>query len=162
MSTKQKSKRKPAGKTDRKRFHLDKRAALILKATADADAEDLLSPKEAAVELGVSEVWLAKRRLHGDGPPYERLSPHCIKYRRSRIAPGSNSDRSCQPLSTNMRGRASRSRRSEWRHGCDYKQDWSLGEDKDRPSRWPERRAAFLTWPSIFEGCQSASSASGF
>ena len=84
MSTKQKSKRKPAGKTDRKRFHLDKRAALILKATADADADYLLSPKEAAAELGVSEVWLAKRRLHGDGPPYERLSPHCIKYRRSK------------------------------------------------------------------------------
>lgn len=86
MSAKHKDKGKPVRKRkpDRKYFHLDKRAELILKATADADPDKLLSPKEAARELGVSEVWLAKRRQNGDGPPYELISPRCIKYRRSK------------------------------------------------------------------------------
>jgi hypothetical protein len=74
-------KRKPA----RKYFHLDKRAELILKATADADADKLLTSKEAAREIGMSEVWLAKRRQNGDGPEYEVMSPRCIKYRRSKL-----------------------------------------------------------------------------
>jgi hypothetical protein len=87
VSAKHNDKRKPVRKRKpaRKRFHLDKRAELILKATADADADELLSTKETAGEIGVSEVWLNKRRLHGDGPPYERVSPHIIKYRRSKL-----------------------------------------------------------------------------
>jgi hypothetical protein len=87
VSAKHKDKRKSVRKRKpaRKHFHLDKRAELILKATADADDDELLSPKETAVEIGMSEVWLAKRRLHGDGPPFERVSPHCIKYRRSKL-----------------------------------------------------------------------------
>jgi hypothetical protein len=87
VSAKHQDKRKPVRKrkSDRKLFHLDKRADLILKATADADEDELLSPKEAARELGVSEVWLAKRRQNGDGPPYEVMSPRCIKYRRSKL-----------------------------------------------------------------------------
>jgi hypothetical protein len=83
VSAKHKDKRKPVRK--RKRFHLDKRADAILKAIADGDDDELLTPKETARLLGNSEVWLSKRRRHGDGPPYERLSPHCIRYRRGKL-----------------------------------------------------------------------------
>ena len=83
MSAKRKasSKATAAGKRkpDPKKFHINKRADAILEATANAD-DKALSPKEAARLIGMSEVWLSKRRLAGDGPPYKRWSPHCIKY----------------------------------------------------------------------------------
>lgn len=87
MSTEHKDKRKPVRKRkpDPRRFHLDKRAELILKATADADDDKSLTPKETARLLGVSVAWLAKRRRTGDGPPYDVLSPHCIRYRISKL-----------------------------------------------------------------------------
>jgi predicted DNA-binding transcriptional regulator AlpA len=43
----------------------DKRAA-----KTDSDFERLLTPKETAQFLRVSESWLAKARMRGDGPPY--------------------------------------------------------------------------------------------
>ena len=36
----------------------------------DSDFERLLTPKEAAQFLRVSESWLAKARMRGDGPPF--------------------------------------------------------------------------------------------
>jgi hypothetical protein len=36
----------------------------------DSDFERLLTPKETAQFLRVSESWLAKARMRGDGPPY--------------------------------------------------------------------------------------------
>jgi hypothetical protein len=36
----------------------------------DTDLERLLTPKETAKFLRVSESWLAKARMRGDGPPY--------------------------------------------------------------------------------------------
>jgi predicted DNA-binding transcriptional regulator AlpA len=36
----------------------------------DSDFERLLTPKETAEFLRVSESWLAKARMRGDGPPY--------------------------------------------------------------------------------------------
>ena len=33
----------------------------------------LLTPKQAARHLNLSESWLAKRRVNGDGPPYIKL-----------------------------------------------------------------------------------------
>ena len=33
----------------------------------------LLTPKEAAFYLKVSESWLAKARMRGDGPPYIKV-----------------------------------------------------------------------------------------
>jgi hypothetical protein len=39
----------------------------------------LLTPKEAASVLNLSESWLAKARMRGDGPPY--LKPrHSVRY----------------------------------------------------------------------------------
>ena len=36
----------------------------------DSDFEPPLTPKETAQFLRVSESWLAKARMRGDGPPY--------------------------------------------------------------------------------------------
>ena len=36
----------------------------------DNDFEQLLTPKEASRFLRVSQSWLAKARMRGDGPPY--------------------------------------------------------------------------------------------
>ena len=39
----------------------------------------LLTPKEAAEFLRVSESWLAKARMRGDGPPYAQFG-RAIRY----------------------------------------------------------------------------------
>jgi predicted DNA-binding transcriptional regulator AlpA len=41
--------------------------------------ERLLTPREAAVFLRVSESWLAKARMRGDGPPYVKIG-RSIRY----------------------------------------------------------------------------------
>jgi hypothetical protein len=42
----------------------------LLAPKTDSDFERLLTPKETAQFLRVSESWLAKARMRGDGPPY--------------------------------------------------------------------------------------------
>ena len=49
-------------------------------------AERLLTPKEAANFLRVSESWLAKARMRGDGPPYVKLG-RSIRYREGDPGP---------------------------------------------------------------------------
>jgi len=60
-------------------LHLDARAAQLAAAAADGDA--LMSTKELAQFLGVSEQWVATARHKGTGPPYEYLGPRMIRYR---------------------------------------------------------------------------------
>ncbi|MDR3486296.1 MAG: helix-turn-helix domain-containing protein [Bradyrhizobium sp.] len=45
----------------------------------DPDLEPLLTPKEMAKFLRVSQSWLAKARMRGDGPPY-MLFGRSIRY----------------------------------------------------------------------------------
>ena len=40
-----------------------------------------LTPEQAAAELGVTANYLAKLRMTGQGPEYERLGPKTIRYR---------------------------------------------------------------------------------
>lgn len=47
--------------------------------------EDLLSPRQLADELGVSVGFLAQRRYMGDGPPFMKLSPRKVIYRRGEV-----------------------------------------------------------------------------
>jgi hypothetical protein len=47
--------------------------------TTDRDMERLLTPKEMAKFLRVSQSWLAKARMRGDGPPY-MLFGRSIRY----------------------------------------------------------------------------------
>ena len=44
-----------------------------------AAAIKLLTPKEAAQLLKVSESWLAKARMRGDGPPFIKIG-RAIRY----------------------------------------------------------------------------------
>ena len=46
--------------------------------------ERLLTPKDAANLLCLSESWLAKSRMRGDGPPYVKLG-RAIRYREGAV-----------------------------------------------------------------------------
>ena len=45
---------------------------------------NLLTPKEAAVLLKVSESWLAKARMRGDGPPFIKVG-RSIRYSEATL-----------------------------------------------------------------------------
>lgn len=73
------------------RHHLDRRALQLL-ALANPAApptttkdDDLLSTKQVAAWLGVSEQWLELGRKKNYGPHYVRLGPRCIRYRRGDV-----------------------------------------------------------------------------
>jgi predicted DNA-binding transcriptional regulator AlpA len=46
--------------------------------------ERLLTPKETANFLRVSESWLAKARIRGDGPPFLKIG-RSIRYRQGDL-----------------------------------------------------------------------------
>ena len=48
------------------------------------DLEHLLTPKDAANLLRLSDSWLAKARMRGDGPPYVKLG-RAIRYREGAL-----------------------------------------------------------------------------
>ncbi len=56
-----------------------------MNAPARANTIDpLLHPRDAAKILGVSESWLAKARLRGDGPAYVKIG-RSVRYRDSAL-----------------------------------------------------------------------------
>ena len=65
-------------------YHLDKRAAALGAAGAGAP-DDLLSTKQLAEWLGVSRQWAEINRSKGLGPPWVRISPTRIRYRRADV-----------------------------------------------------------------------------
>jgi predicted DNA-binding transcriptional regulator AlpA len=69
---------------DPKSYHLDKRAQSIIAATS-GDDDDMLDTGQCAAWLGLSEQWLEIRRSRGGGPPFERISPRCVRYRRGKV-----------------------------------------------------------------------------
>jgi hypothetical protein len=64
--------------------HIDKRASTILAADT-GDADQLLTTRETARLLGVSEEWLEIGRSRGYGPTFTRLSARCVRYSRGNI-----------------------------------------------------------------------------
>jgi predicted DNA-binding transcriptional regulator AlpA len=66
------------------RHHLYGRADQILQYATGED-DDLLSTPQLAKLLGVSEQWVEIGRIKNYGPPYIRLSPRKIRYRRSAV-----------------------------------------------------------------------------
>ena len=46
---------------------------------------EALTPEQAAAELGVTANYLAKLRMTGQGPEFERLSPRVIRYARESL-----------------------------------------------------------------------------
>jgi predicted DNA-binding transcriptional regulator AlpA len=86
VSPKHAGKPKPSGKPSPKNFHIDKRAAMISAADV-GDDDEMLTTKQVAQLLGVSEVWLKKRRADNTGPPCEKISARCVRYPRSGLRP---------------------------------------------------------------------------
>ena len=67
-----------------KKHHLDRRAGAIA-AAGPGPEDDLLSTQQVADWFGVSIQWLEIGRCKGNGPPFERLGPGLIKYRRGKL-----------------------------------------------------------------------------
>lgn len=59
----------------------------------------LLTPDEAANELGLSKSYLAKLRWNGNGPTYVRIAKRAIRYSREDLASWVNR---CRQQSTNQ------------------------------------------------------------
>ena len=60
-------------------------AATVPKAAPQLSSGDrLLTPSDAANLLRLSESWLAKARMRGDGPPYVKLG-RAIRYREGAL-----------------------------------------------------------------------------
>ncbi len=84
---------------------------------AYGDPNDLLNTAELSAEFGVSKQWTEIGRSRGYGPPFVRLGPRCIRYRRkdvlrwlesrvyARTADYKNPVSSKTTLSTNRSGR---------------------------------------------------------
>lgn len=67
-----------------KMHQLDRRADEIAARSA-GDANDLLSTRETAAWLRVSTQFLEIGRSKGYGPPFRRLAPQVICYRRGDV-----------------------------------------------------------------------------
>ena len=66
-------------------FHLDRRVASIIAAEVDGDDNDLLSTSEVAEWFGTSEQWLELGRCKDYGPPFIKLGPKRVRYRRCDV-----------------------------------------------------------------------------
>jgi predicted DNA-binding transcriptional regulator AlpA len=66
------------------RHHLDRRAADLAAAGA-GNPDDLLSTSDLAEWLGVSVQWVEIGRSKGWSPPFIKLSPRRIRYRRESV-----------------------------------------------------------------------------
>jgi len=66
------------------KHHLDRRAHELLE-EGRGDPDELLTTAAVAEWLGVSTQWLETGRSKGYGPPFVRLSPSRVRYRRDRV-----------------------------------------------------------------------------
>jgi hypothetical protein len=72
-------------------FHLDRRIDQILALEPPVfdknnnPDDDLLTTDVVAGWLGVSKEWLEVGRVHGYGPPFKKLGPKNVRYRRGSV-----------------------------------------------------------------------------
>lgn len=66
------------------RHHLDRRAN-VLAAQCPGDASDLLNSRDIAAWFGVSVLWVELGRIKNYGPPFVRLGPKLVRYRRGDV-----------------------------------------------------------------------------
>jgi predicted DNA-binding transcriptional regulator AlpA len=90
------------------RHHLDRRALALIEAANEGTDDELLSTTRVAVWLGVSPEWVEIGRSKGWGPPYVRLSPRRIRYRRGDVKKWlqERAHRSTDEYDTGRQGRA--------------------------------------------------------
>lgn len=81
--------RKPPGGTDDesddsepRRLHLDKRAEMLIACAPEGSDDELLTTKQVASWFGTSPQWLELGRIKGYGPPYLKIAPGMIRYKR--------------------------------------------------------------------------------
>jgi hypothetical protein len=66
--------------------HFDRRAGqLAEQGQVTGNDDDLLTSQQLADWLGVSLPWVEITRSQGNGPPFVRLNPNNIKYRRDAV-----------------------------------------------------------------------------
>jgi predicted DNA-binding transcriptional regulator AlpA len=64
--------------------HLDRRAGELIAAGA-GDSDDMLDTKRVAAWLGMSVITLEIWRSKGKGPPFIKLTPRMVRYRRKDV-----------------------------------------------------------------------------
>jgi hypothetical protein len=64
--------------------HLDRRANALIAAGA-GNPDDLLTTEEVAAWFNCSVQWLEIGRCEGYGPPFKKLSPKMVRYKRSDV-----------------------------------------------------------------------------
>jgi hypothetical protein len=65
--------------------HLDRFALDLAYGVAVGDPDELLTTKLVAGLIHVSVQWMEIARCAGYGPPYVRLSPRVVRYRRKDL-----------------------------------------------------------------------------
>jgi hypothetical protein len=63
-------------------LHLDKRASTLLEAAPEGSDDELLTTKQVAAWFGTSPQWVELGRIKGYGPPYLKIAPGMIRYKR--------------------------------------------------------------------------------
>jgi predicted DNA-binding transcriptional regulator AlpA len=72
-----------SAKANESKFHIDKRADKL--ATTPGDEDELLSTRQLAAWLDISESWLEIARHRGQGPKYLKYGPKTVRYRRADV-----------------------------------------------------------------------------
>jgi len=72
-------------KTIPQTHHIDPHANSVIGTLADGDPNDLFTPQQVAGYLRVTISWLSVARSKGFGPPFIKVGPHMIRYRRRDI-----------------------------------------------------------------------------
>lgn len=65
------------------KLHIDKRADKL--AAVPDDDDELLSTRQLAAWLDISELWLEIARHRGQGPKFLRYGPNTVRYRRADV-----------------------------------------------------------------------------
>ncbi len=66
-------------------YHLDRRAHDLIAQGDTGQPDDLLSTRQVCKWLRMSQQWAEIHRTKGGGPPFIRVSPTRIRYRRQSV-----------------------------------------------------------------------------
>jgi predicted DNA-binding transcriptional regulator AlpA len=69
----------------KQKHHLDRRADRIAAEGEAGGADDLLTTRQVADWLGVTEQWVETGRTKGYGPSFVKLSSKIIRYKRDAV-----------------------------------------------------------------------------
>ena len=68
-----------------KKHHFDRFADEHAERVADGDPDELLDTKSVARLIHVSEQWVEIGRIKKYGPPFVKVGPRLVRYRRSAL-----------------------------------------------------------------------------